>query len=155
MSGEPDKSQLHRLIRRYALQAGAVAAASAAIPAPIGAILDAIGIDPVVPIQARMLDELCDMTGLDLTLVRSSLGSRGKFTRRTHPALKSGGAIALRGLGNKLGAKAGRVIGRSANRLLPVAFAVFSGAAAGRETWLLGIRCLELCHPQLRSLSRS
>ena len=126
-------------VRNYALMAAALAAGSAAIPAPIGVLIDVSGLDPIRGVQRQMLSQLSERFDCNLDHVLDS--SRllvGDATQRWHQQWLANGALQF------VGVMAGkyhfaRVFGRYSKRAIPVASSVVAAAFAFRETRIIGI----------------
>ena len=120
-------------VRRYALGAAALAAASAAIPGPLGVLLDISGLDPVGFLQRRMLRNMSP--GGDEGFVpgrvlnrTTGLMNRASGTRRTARTLVEPAARLL------VRIPVVRLLGRQSSRMIPALGAITVAVLAYRET---------------------
>ena len=126
-------------VRLCAFQAAAAAAGLTAMPGPVGIIVDLTGLDPVRPIQHRMLRILSKHYDFDLVIETRQLSR----TNKRNVAVASVKKLAPQVLSTAMRFGATRLLGQQAKRLVPVVGPMVAATIAFRETWLLGLACLK------------
>lgn len=143
-----------KVIISHAAQASAAAAASAAAPLPIGAALDALGFDLVKSIQDRLVVALCKRLGLDHATTRMQLERRFSTPGKQRRLMKSTRKLADSFVDQLVRTRLVPMIGKSAGRLVPLASASIVGTLAWRDTWRLGMSCLDLAAVSTNTIDR-
>jgi uncharacterized protein (DUF697 family) len=143
-----DSRSYRMLIHGYAITAAGSMAASVALPAPLGALADSLGLDPVDRIQRQMLEKLCALSGCDLGIATASII---RDARRTSRATRQTSCLASKALVAATRRFASRAAGRKVARAVPIAGVAVSASIAYYETWNIGRRCIQFIQKQLGS----
>lgn len=137
-------TECRRLIWRHAIQASAAAAASAAVPLPLGAAMGMAGFDLVKPIQKHLVGVLCDRAGIDSAWISNKLERQCSTPAQRRALSQMARKLTEQGFARAERAGIARLLGRSTGKAVPLAAATIAGVIAARDTWQLGMRCLEL-----------
>lgn len=125
------------IIHGHAVSAAVIASCSAAIPGPLGVLIDVTGIDPVRGVQAMMLQRLAAHGGSVTAVSASSQKPVGQRELRRYAR-----QLAKTAVSGSVKRRIAAMLGRRAKYAVPIAGSALAAFLAYRETYLLAVASL-------------